>query len=611
MGVLLLLGCAALASWLKAAAAEPSALVLCRVSPDAPASWSTLVDGATFVSLSPSTQPGQCVQAGGSPLGGPQCQGACVFLGPCTGPTRTTWNVSLTVAPTAPGSFTVLVAECDADPTLIGWVLVTIGGPTRAQLWPKNQIGGGGAEWVQDALSGALYIGYDTMRTRWLNNVSSCCGTDTPGVECSGHGVCNVDAGACTCTSCYSGSVNCSALSGAAVCTDNGGSCDPSGVCTCDGCSSGLNCETPATCSGFGTCTPGSGCTCGLDTCVQPSSDGLDCVQKDCGPASSCLSGLCACPDAACYSLGPDGRCAALRDCGHGTCAGGNCVCESPCWSTDQSGACTVPFCINGGQCAYNSSLPQTTCTCQNDCFGLGATGQCDVPKSCGAFGTCSSSGYLVGWDDSGFDLGNMPRVLSRTNDFTSCWALCNTTAGCISWSYAVSSSDCGSPAPLCWLKSADPIYAPQNCRVAGEPGPSGGPGGYCECADLCGVLNNGVCDAQRDCGVGASGPCNAASGGCTCTACYSKDARGACTVPLPCGAGSAGCDPVGGCTCLPCWSLDGAGTCSVAETCSNGNGVCDQGEWFAFRRRDEAVEELMVLRSTALLTHRSWSAKA
>jgi hypothetical protein len=76
-----------------------------------------------------------------------------------------------------------------------------------------------------------------------------------------------------------------------------------------------------------------------------------------------------------------------------------------------------------------------------------------------------------------GSDMPNMPFNLTRA-DPNLCWAACNTTAGCLAWSYDVPL--CGASnltVARCWLKSGNPAANDEQCVVSGSQGAPAGPG--------------------------------------------------------------------------------------------------------------------------------------
>jgi hypothetical protein len=371
--------------------AEPSPLVACGAcgaSPPPSQQWPPLAAGSVGIAISPPQSPSLCLQASAT-LGGVVCQGACVFLDSCASATQTTWNVSLVSdSPSQPGAVFVIVASA-ANPDVVGWRLAVSGGAQNLQLWPPNAICCALDQWVQNASRGfALYSGADKLQAACVADASTCCATSVAGAQCSGHGRCDTRTGVCACSGpCYAGA-DCAAFSDA-TCATNGGTCfADTGACLCgDACHSGALCDVPVMCSGLGTCNPGQGgCQCNDELCHT--STGSDCVPKDCGVGPNfCERGMCMCEAPGCTALdsGGSGKCVAVKDCGpHGSCQGGNCVCESACWTGE---LCDVPFCQNGGQCAPGSP---PTCSCANDCFQLGPSGQCDQPRACGAFGSCA-----------------------------------------------------------------------------------------------------------------------------------------------------------------------------------------------------------------------------
>ena len=611
----------------------------CSMSGDERQSWLPIAAGAAAAPIMQSAS-GLCLRVGlddaaggGAGLGGGTCQGACVTLATqCD----TLWNVTLNEPDDGHVRVTVAAVGNAAAAELVGFEHVSMGG--RAEVWPRDAACCGANRVVQEPDTGRL--SFLVAPAACLVNASDCCPSATPGVECSGFGTCDVRTAQCACAACKSGgAADCSADS-PAECEANGGACFAvDGRCLCsDGCRTGPTCALPKTCSGGGYCSTGGACACS-DPCSAPTPAGDGCMPKSCGPSSVCAKGTCECTDAACSVLDEDTQtCVPIVDCGpFGTCSGGTCTCSSACWTGP---FCNVSACVNNAICTDNAGV--AACDCRSDCFTADAGGQCTVAKDCGAFGACPSSGVLVGYDDSGQDLADQPRVLSLAGSYADCWGLCNDTAGCVSWSYmVVAPPSCGGSGPLCWLKRVEPAFSQQQCRVAGEPGPRGGPGGQCECKDACGVMDgtgkcssqktcgafgfcdpidgcrclpcytkdaNGLCSVPQDCGPGgfcemgscicesscfvpdddgrcmprdcAHGTCQDADGSCACDACWQAKSGGACQIPTDCGlhgACSNASAPPGQCACEPCWLLDAQDQCTVQQSCS-GAGTCDAG---------------------------------
>ena len=546
----------------------------CSMSGDTRQAWLPLAAVSGAAAAIVHSDSGLCLRAGlddaaggGAGLGGVTCQGACVTL---SAQCDTLWNVSLNVPDDGHVRVTVAAVGNANARELVGMELVSMNG--RAEVWPRDAACCGANRVVQEPDTGLL--SFLVTPAACLVNATDCCPSAAQGVECSGFGACDVRTAQCACAACKTGT-DCTVDSQAA-CTANGGTCfAEDGRCLCaDGCKTGPNCGSAKTCSNGGYCVSGA-CRCS-DPCsvVTPANDG--CMPKPCGPNSVCEKGSCFCTDDKCSVMDEDTQtCVPVVDCGpNGSCSGGTCTCSSACWTGP---FCNISACANDAICADVAG--KATCDCRNDCFTIDASGQCTVPKDCGAFGVCPRSGPLFGWDDAGQDLPDMPRVLSLGGTYADCWSLCNQSvaAGCVSWSYAqVSPPTCGGSGPLCWLKRIEPAFAIQGCRVAGEPGPAGGPGGQCECADACGIMDgNGKCSAKRDCGTfGFCDPVN----GCSCLPCYTTDADGKCTVPRDCGAGFCEMDS---CVCnTPCDLPDDDGRCVPRDcghgTCNNLDGSCE-----------------------------------
>jgi len=78
-------------------------------------------------------------------------------------------------------------------------------------------------------------------------------------------------------------------------------------------------------------------------------------------------------------------------------------------------------------------------------------------------------TGPQKGIDRSGADLPGYPIQLPSA-DPNLCWALCNKTAACQAWAYAVPKCD-SIQNPTCWLKSGYPGTSSNKCRVSGAQG--------------------------------------------------------------------------------------------------------------------------------------------
>jgi hypothetical protein len=77
------------------------------------------------------------------------------------------------------------------------------------------------------------------------------------------------------------------------------------------------------------------------------------------------------------------------------------------------------------------------------------------------------ATGPQPGIDRGGSDMPGMPVQLDKADPLL-CWGLCNKTAGCQAWSYAVPGCDTFKN-PMCWLKSEDSgKRTPYKCRVSG-----------------------------------------------------------------------------------------------------------------------------------------------
>jgi hypothetical protein len=71
------------------------------------------------------------------------------------------------------------------------------------------------------------------------------------------------------------------------------------------------------------------------------------------------------------------------------------------------------------------------------------------------------------GVDRPGWDLSGMPKTLAK-DDINLCWQMCNETAECVAWAYAIQKSGCSPTVPSCWLKSQIPGTLANGCRASG-----------------------------------------------------------------------------------------------------------------------------------------------
>jgi len=83
-------------------------------------------------------------------------------------------------------------------------------------------------------------------------------------------------------------------------------------------------------------------------------------------------------------------------------------------------------------------------------------------------------TGPQVGIDRPGDDLPNMPVTLASA-DPNLCWQMCNNTAGCQAWAYAIPNCQGGYPQPMCWLKNGQPAPTANSCRISGAQAIPGG----------------------------------------------------------------------------------------------------------------------------------------
>ena len=89
-----------------------------------------------------------------------------------------------------------------------------------------------------------------------------------------------------------------------------------------------------------------------------------------------------------------------------------------------------------------------------------------------GEYNHSGATGPQVGIDRPGDDLKGYPVELPSA-DYNLCWAMCNNTADCMAWAYAVPGCD-SYQNPMCWLKGSVPATTTNKCRVSGAKGTAG-----------------------------------------------------------------------------------------------------------------------------------------
>jgi hypothetical protein len=78
-------------------------------------------------------------------------------------------------------------------------------------------------------------------------------------------------------------------------------------------------------------------------------------------------------------------------------------------------------------------------------------------------------TGPQTGIDRPDGDMQGSPFTLDKA-DPNLCWGQCNSTKGCLSWSYAIPGCD-AFKVPTCWLKSGHQGTSPYKCRISGDQG--------------------------------------------------------------------------------------------------------------------------------------------
>jgi hypothetical protein len=210
-----------------------------------------------------------------------------------------------------------------------------------------------------------------------------CCSTSA----CAGCRACNVSGSEGNCAVVPNGTPEPHGLCPvSSVCgntgTCNGGACQqtPSGtVCGSSSCSGNLF-TRPATCSGAGTCAPGTVDNCGFFACTMGG------CRTTCNSDGDCQSNG--------YCSGPGGSCLEKRM------AGMVCVSDNQC----QTGNCTDNVCCGSASCPSCQSCAVTGFegTCANLPDGtLDLTGTCtnQGAPSCGTNGRCNGSGGCALYD--------------------------------------------------------------------------------------------------------------------------------------------------------------------------------------------------------------------
>jgi hypothetical protein len=438
----------------------PAPLTVCRGGETQSARWAVAA-GQAAAPIESLQEPGLCLQIAGVGADA-RCQSACVVLDSCASPDPRFGGVATAWTADADGATIRVAASWQA--LTVGWCLHFL---RQLEVAPCNFLNDL-EKWAIVPQSAGAQIVFARNPSLAVANESLCCPTATAGAECSGHGVCGLATGLCTCKPCWNG-YNCNAPYPGCV----NGACNADGSCACKPCFTGANCATPVACGNGGVCDAVSGVCGGCGPCFSVGADGLCSVQNLCSGHGTCAGGYCTCADKGCWE--GESCETPVVDCGaFGVCEFGSCACADPvCGIMDGGGKCSALYDCGaaGSKCVAAAGAP--SCDCGFTCAVLGADGKCSATKQCGQFGYCPSEGVLVGWDDSGSDLSYMPMVLpieGPLSTYDECWRRCNATPGCKAWGISLPPGvpgGCQIPT-LCYLKSAEPKPSRNDCRITG-----------------------------------------------------------------------------------------------------------------------------------------------
>nr|XP_006824775.1 PREDICTED: tenascin-X-like [Saccoglossus kowalevskii] len=355
------------------------------------------------------------------------------------------------------------------------------------------------------------------------------------GLDCTGHGECNLATGICFCDSGWVG-LGCEIpdCPGTPDCNERG-VCDPSDPTYCRNCTDGwmgAACEIPCV---YGIQDPMDSGNCSCEPCYH----GVSCDMM-CASVGNCTDdGYCVCPfeggrGTFCDEPGCPGY---GEDCtGHGTCILGQCLCNEGwvgigCEEPDCPGD---PDCNNRGICYTSTAIPECQ-DCIEGWMGPACEIQCgpehgqqDPPNS----GTCKCKNDC--WHG------------------ISCHDFCSSRGECVNGT----------------------------CDCAHEAGLNAGWWGmYChQCICNTGWVGSGChipdCPGEPDCN--ARGTCDRSYDPPTCTNCDDGWIGAACE--LPCVNGTA--QPDFTCSCHPCYGDAGFNQeCNNHDSCiynNNSNQTCD-----------------------------------
>lgn len=419
-----------------------------------------------------------------------------------------------------------------------------------------------------------------------------CCGSACAGSCFS----CNLPGSVGTCAA-----VPLGAIDPAGTCKDDGptscgndGTCNGSGACRKYGptticaarkCAAGVK-TTDATCSGTGTCVPGTQVACAPYVC---NTEGTDCFNScsGTGAAPQCLPPN-KCDQAKCGKAGQGQDCTDTSECKTGLfCVDGIC-CDNACAGACRScktagfvGTCrNLPAGVADSGCPIDAANP---CGNTGSCDGTGRCAKSPAQIQCAAaVCTTENSGRLAAFCD-GAGACNTPAALLCDNNRCDGGACrpCATDADCLN------GKACDTATKICGGKSANGVSCMSNDQCASNACVDGmcceKVCGECEkcSAGKCAAVANGQtddsCSDTSICGKTgkcSGGQCERVAAGTVCGATCSGDSK----VETVCSGGSCGGTgntiPCNSFVCLPGPPATCATSCTVAT-----NAGCPAGK--------------------------------
>jgi cysteine-rich repeat protein len=234
-----------------------------------------------------------------------------------------------------------------------------------------------------------------------LNSYPTCSGADLcAGDPCNGHGSCNAQTGACTCTAKYAGT----ACDQCAAGLDNYPTCSGADLCAGDPCNGHGTCDAQTgacTCTAKYAGTACDQCAAGLDNYPTCSAPNL-CAGDPCNGHGTCDAQTGACTCTAKYAGTACDQCAVGLE-NYPTCSAINLCAGDPCnghgTCDPQTGACTCEQAFAGTDCSSCKFSEETwpNCTCYGEkCPDCALTGCNDnngcTTETCNDDGTCTAT---------------------------------------------------------------------------------------------------------------------------------------------------------------------------------------------------------------------------